>query len=300
MTGSILITLDGSPLAERAVPYAAALARATERRLVLLRVAVAHDGGGRGQPPEAIRADLERVAEPVRSQGLAVEVAVDSVDDPAEVVEAICAGARERQADVLVMSTHRRGGLGRWLYGSVADAVLRHADLPVLLVPAACERVWSFDRPLRVVVPLDGSPLAEEVVPAVAALVGPLHPELVLLQVVEPPSTAMASAAMAPAYVYFDPQEWLPEARQYLEGVASRLRAAGQAARVEARVGPPAETIVQLARESQAQFVALATHGRGGLARLVLGSVATRTLHQATVPLLLVRPAALGEGASAA
>ena len=84
------------------------------------------------------------------------------------------------------MSTHGHGGLGRWLYGSVADEVLRRVPVPVLLVSAVCAQTWAQDQPLRVVAPLDGSDLAEEALGPARDLAATLGNELLLLGVVEP------------------------------------------------------------------------------------------------------------------
>ena len=70
--------------------------------------------------------------------------------------------AASTQANLIVMSTHGHGGLGRWLYGSVADEVLGRVPVPILFVSAVCTQLWAADQPVRVVVPLDGSDLAEQ------------------------------------------------------------------------------------------------------------------------------------------
>jgi nucleotide-binding universal stress UspA family protein len=202
--------------------------------------------------------------------------------------------ARDRGVDLIVMSTHGWGGLERWLYGSVADQVLRRAHVPVLLVPAACAVPWPAGGAPRVVVPLDGSAFAEEAVAPATDLARALGADLLLVRVVDSrrdgpgsrgrdagPPAATAAAAVA-------------EAREYLERMARSLRAAGQTAEVRVMVGasPPA-AIVAAAREAGGAMIAMTTHGRGGLARLALGSVATETLQLADVPLLLVRPEAM-------
>ena len=106
-------------------------------------------------------------------------------------------------------------------------------------------------------------------------------------------------------YLFSDPATWkdaepeLAGARQSLAALADPIRATGQAVQVLAAFGSPAATIARIAREQAADLIAMASHGRGGLARVVLGSVATGTLHRANVPLLLVRPAAVRQAARA-
>jgi nucleotide-binding universal stress UspA family protein len=121
------------------------------------------------------------------------------------------------------MSTHGRGGVGRWIYGSVADHLLRHAQVPVLLTSAAAQRVWAEGSPLRVLVPLDGSALAEEVLARLGALPAALRGELILARVVEMPSTAYTM--YAGAYLGYDPQPELePTLAEPARALLERLR----------------------------------------------------------------------------
>lgn len=280
MARTILLPHDGSRLAERAVPFAAALAKASGARIVLFREAEVFS---MDQLPEL---EVTAVAERLRAQGVTADPVVDHLredDVPAAILEA----ARAQHADLVVMSTHGRGGLGRWLYGSVADRVLRDAELPVLLVPAAAERPWPGDRPLRVLVPLDGSELAESALEAVERLVT-LASTLHLLRVVELPTYAEAFS-----YSGYSLEAGLADAQVYLEDLAEAKLPAERSREIEVRGGFPAVTIDILAREREIDLIAMATHGRGGLARLVLGSVAARVLQRAVVPLLVVRPPAM-------
>jgi nucleotide-binding universal stress UspA family protein len=137
----ILLTLDGSPLAEQAVPHALAMARAFHARLHLLTVVAVPRHEGRGEAVEA--AHLERDAQEagdylanlraqLAEEGLECQTAVRRGD----IAEEIILHAAGIGANLIVMCTHGRSGLGRWVYGSVADRVLRHAAVPVLLVRA--------------------------------------------------------------------------------------------------------------------------------------------------------------------
>jgi nucleotide-binding universal stress UspA family protein len=173
----------------------------------------------------------------------------------------------------------------------VADEVLRHSQTPVLLVPPHGERAWPTDRPLRVLVPLDGSALAEEALTTAELVAGAFGAELMLLRVVEPPVYPLYGDGYA--YIPFDEDAELADAERYLQTQALRLRAAGTTTRTRTAIGQPSTVLAAVARDEQADVIAMATHGRGGLARLVMGSVATGALQRATVPLLLTRPAAL-------
>jgi nucleotide-binding universal stress UspA family protein len=287
---TVLVPLDGSALSGRALPYAAALARATAGRLLLIRacpgVSPAYLESGAAVRLAAVARERDRrhaadaldaVAEELRAEGLRAEP-LARVGAP---TDAILEEAETAGADLVVMSTHGRGGVGRLLHGSVADAVLRRAALPILMVPPAAEP-WPADGPDRLLVALDGSALAEAGLAAAERLAHPFGATLVLLRVVDPPGGLGHYA-----FVEAD----LEGARRYLDGLRRRLRSSGLTVRTAQRVGPAAATIAATARELGAHAIAMGTHGRGGLSRWVLGSAAEATLRQASVPLLLL-PAA--------
>lgn len=298
MFTTILVPLDGSDLAERALPQALTLADASGARLLLLRAA--HGFNYPGGDPERIRlaalaeaeAYLEELAARLGAPGRTIDTAARYGDAATAIAEEVPA----RQVSLISMSTHGRSGLGRWLFGSVADAVLRQATVPVLLIPATSARLWARGGARRILVPLDGSQLAEAALEPAVALARDFAADLTLLQVISTFYEPFAGEA-AP-YIPVDSEAELAEARSYLEGLAAPLRVAGIATTTRAEVGLPAAAIAAAAAEEDAMLIALATHGRGGLSRLVLGSVATGTIQRADVPLLLVRPGDLaGEGA---
>jgi nucleotide-binding universal stress UspA family protein len=216
-----------------------------------------------------------------------------------EAARAIRDIAMERHVESIVMASHGRGGLGRWLWGSVSDMVMRTTQTPLILVPAACESVWPTDRAPRILVPLDGSSLAEQTLGPAAALAESLQAELHLLRVVEVVDAVYPAYGGVIAMLPIDVPAELAEARRYLEGIAASLRRAGREVTVLTGTGHPAATIADVVSEQDIDLIALATHGRGGFARLVLGSVATATLERATVPLLLIRPTQSAQQAAA-
>ena len=290
MLSTILVPLDGSALAEQALPVAERVAQATRARVVLTRVVPALSGAEtsiEAGVAHAAREYLEEIAAGLRRAGITVGVTVPEGDAAAQTVRAVAA----LSVDLIVMSTHGRSGIGRWRYGSVADAVMRLASVPVLLVPPDKGVPWPTDRRLRIIVPLDESPLSEAVLGPAVELATTLDAEVVLAEVVAwPPLMYGDPIELLP----YDPEEQLAEARGYLAAVAARLRESGARVRWRAEVGPtPAATIVQVARDERADLIAMATHGRSGLARVVLGSTTTGTLQHAGVPLLIVRPTEL-------
>jgi nucleotide-binding universal stress UspA family protein len=285
---TILVPLDGSVLAEIALPYAARLARAAGGRLVLVQAVPDATGSA---PADAT---LAAAAERLLADGFPVEAHARGGEPGPAIVE----GARAWGAGLIAMGTRGRSGLGRWLYGSVADHVLRHAAVPVLLVSVTCERRWppgpAPAEPGRVLVPLDGSALGAAALAPAGELAGALGAGLLLAQVVPfPPVTY----GFGQEYAYYPPNalgDDIAAAGQYLEGVAAPLRAAGRDVEVHAEAGMVAPALARIGRERDVLAVAMATHGRGGLARVVLGSVATGVLQLAHAPVLLTRPAALG------
>ena len=291
MWQGLVVPLDGSPLAEQALPYAAALARTLGSRVVLLYVRRTVALPDEGAP------DLDAIACRMRTSGVDVETHVCQTPRAEHSGRAILDAAVDLGAGLIVMATHGRGGLGRMIYGSVADQVLRHATLPVLLIPPHCERHWTVDRPLRILVPLGGAELDEAIFALLQELVRTTGAELVLLRVAETFAfTLHGDECMRCrlARARGDEPDVEPvRAWRYVEHVEARLRAAGVAAEAQVEFGSASATIARVAREREVDLIAMATHGRGGLARLVLGSVATSTLRQAPVPMLVGRPEAV-------
>jgi nucleotide-binding universal stress UspA family protein len=139
----------------------------------------------------------------------------------------------------------------------------------------------------RALVPLDGSSVAETIIPFIVDIAGPLDMEVVLLRVVEPITPVVIEGARHVELE--DVEARRTDAEEYLAPIAVELR--NRAVRVETRVrrGNPAEQIVAAARETGADLIAMSTHGRGGLGRLVFGSVAQAVLRQVEIPVFLMR-----------
>jgi nucleotide-binding universal stress UspA family protein len=281
----ILVPLDGSRLSEAVLPLAEALARDHAADILLVRALRPQPSAeaeiAAQQEAEAYLAGMAASLEGAGLPGVDWKVWYDAPD------RAIADAARYNKADLVTMGTHGRGGLTRLLLGSVAESLVRHAPVPVLLVRG--ELTWTPGAMARILVPLDGSTLSEEVLRVVQGLAGPLDVAVDLLQVIEPipgpamielPGSARELADVRPA-----------EAARYLEKIAARLEGQGVRARAEVREGAAVEVITRVAQERGAGLIAMTTHGRSGLGRLLLGSVAERVLRAAPVPVLLWRAA---------
>jgi nucleotide-binding universal stress UspA family protein len=316
MYRAILLPLDGSPLSEEALPIASELAQASGATLHLVLVAVQTTAAPifvEGLPviDEELhslgrmhdRAYLERIRDRLTvERDLAVTIAVL---DPLESDDQTIPGMLTRYAgasgiDLIVMTTHGRGGLARLWLGSVADALVRLSPAPILLLRSS-EPAPAHVPLRRILIPLDGSARSEQMVAPALSFGQTLGAEYTLLHVVVP-------AVLGPAAPFTTPTDFDPErtrreeadAQRYLEGVAGRMQAAGAMVRTRVVVsGQVASTILEEGHRQACDLIAMSTAGRSGVRRLFIGSVADKVLRRAEVPLLLHRddaPAESDEG----
>ena len=299
MLRRILVGLDGSPLAEAILDPVRTLARRLGAEIVLLHVihvpeTIRAAGAGPklddvvAQEQTRARAYLADVARKIGESGLSIASAISVGDAAAEIVRY----AERQHVDLIALATHGRSGMQRWLHGSVADAVLHTAVTPLLMLrPSGARAVAPGLR--RLVVPLDGSPLAETALPVAEELARALAAPIVLLRVVEFFGLAFGSDPFGGAYVDFESILGLlrDDAERYLAGVAGRLREKGLTVETLSPIGIAVDTITAQARDHPGTVLVLSTHGRTGWRGLVLGSVARRVVPLATGPVLVV-PAA--------
>jgi nucleotide-binding universal stress UspA family protein len=289
MYHSIVVPIDGSPLAARASRIAEAIAQVTKAKVTIVQVV---PSAGSNATDEALAAQADAVVaaqtnvDELREQ-LTADVVVESAVTVGDAATEILVEVTERGADLIVMSTHGRSGIGRWIYGSVADEVMRDARVPVLLVPAYARVSWPRDRAPRILVPLDGSELAHGAIEVADALAGAIGGELILVSAVEPHPPSYGDPS---TFLLVDPTEELNNARERLERAGEGLRARGRKVDVAVLIGFAVSAIADCARERQVDVIAMSTHGSGGLTRLITGSVATGIVQRADVPVLVVRP----------
>lgn len=284
----VLIPLDGSPLAEAAMPYAEAVAAVTNAPLCLVGV-VPPEGTAPTAPPAVVPLEahtpldlaklaamedyLEITATALRAGGLLVATML-KVGEPAE---QILLAADEEDAGMVVMATHGHAGVGRLIEGSVADQVLRMSTRPTLLIRPS-DHAGHRPRTFRqLLVPLDGSALAETALPAAIRL-ATADTTLLLVRVESHDSEEAAIAA-----------------RRYLGRVQHRLPQNVHAATV-VLVGSAADALLTFAQGEAVDLIVMSTHGRGGLGRAVLGSTADQIVRSG-MPVLVVPPAAASQPA---
>lgn len=298
---TILVPLDGSPFSEHALPAAIAVARRVDARLDLVHVhqSIAATLSPAGIPYVDIEIDertrkqeqayLEQIAARI-GEVWPGEVSQAVLDLP--VIEALCERARALAAGLIVLSSHGRRGMARAWLGSVADRVIRQSHLPTLVVRPQEAAPHMGQEPAldHVLIPLDGSDLAEQAIDLAEQYGGSGKGRYDLVRVVEPVERGFFIDGAAPSIdVEAQAAAW-EAANIYLEAVAGRLRARGHVVMTFAPVGHPAEAILHLAEEEGAGLIVMSTHGRGGVARLMMGSVADKVLRGATAPLLIYRP----------
>ena len=286
MYRKMLIPLDRSELGEKVLPYATEICARLGLELTLINVISQEEH----ERASTYKPYLDGVAERLlnkahyvqRSTGLTIgkeTVRVQTVVTAGNPPEEILHYSEQNKVDLILMATHGRSGIGRWALGSVADKVLRKSKVPVWLVRAGTSEVvdqntWSR---LAMLVPLDGSQLAESVLPHVETLAGQrgVAARVVLIRVSELPVTSSIDLKA--------------EHEQYMAGVRQRLASSGLDARSEILVGEPARQIIEYANENPINLIVMATHGRSEVGRWAYGSVADRVLRRASHSIFLVR-----------
>jgi nucleotide-binding universal stress UspA family protein len=281
----IVIPLDGSKEAESVLPYVRDLAPKFNSRVHIL-------GIGIGKKTRRVNRLLEdyinRTAKELRSQNIKAEpvisygIAADKILDYSTEIE----------VDLIIMATHGRSGITRWWMGSVAEKVISEATSPVLLIRSKRRRTSSAaDKPAsihKVLAPLDGSDVGESALSYAETVATISQATINLIQVVSPPGTVEANLLGGPDWRKFI-KAMRDAGEKYLKSIAERFKATEIKVTYEVLTGDPADKIVEYAADKGVSLIAMSTHGRTGLARWVLGSVADKVLHEARIPILLVR-----------
>lgn len=329
MSGPILVPLDGSDVAENVLPYVCEVARSAGTPLLLLGVvdpdAIDYPSSAqfpsRHEPAVAGRYDptvresrhsspveetgvifkdqveasalayatdrLKLIASRLNGEGVTTEIRT-TLGSPAEEILKV---AEEAGCGLIAMSTHGRSRIARGILGSVTDRVIHSSRLPVLAVaPGSATDSQESERAASktAVVPLDGSELAEQALPYAVELARALSLEVLLVRVVNItyPVHTYGGYVNFPEFT----DRLVHEARSYLIGVANDLRRRGLTVRVRVFRGSPARTLLDFAQETPHNLVVMTTHGRTGMSRWLMGSVADSMVRASGDPVLVVRP----------
>lgn len=315
MLRQIIVPLDGSTLAEHALPHAAAMARATSSSLVLLQVVPALMNTGpsswstsrsvllKSDKEDSDRAQtyLSRLEAGLRVEGVEVETRVRQGDAAKVIVSEV---SDDPSIFLIAMSTHGRSGLGRWFFGSVAEKVLRTSCVPLLLIrpDENLQSAWHrYPHTYRkIMVALDGSTPAEQALEQAQMLAAATGAILVLVSAVPALEGMAVYLGAASLQLYAD--AWQVEnerIRRYLAERANLLRKNGLKVETRMAKGNPAEAIIDEADRLQPDIIVMPTQdaspslrGLHGLQDLLLGSVALKVVQDAKLPVLLVRVSA--------
>ena len=284
MSRTVVIALDRSDVSARALPFAQQVAQLWRGRLVLVHALVSQDA----HAPVPVERELRSIVQDLNALGITAEAVIRQASPAQAIVDVV----REREADLIVMASHQRHGLNRWLRGSITEDVLARTPAPLLMIPA--EGASPFGPRRRILVPLDGSPTGEAALDFLRgrSTNGPI--ELLLMRVVSHmPVMVGADAtfsveALSPAELEAE----LQEARAYTARLGDSIADSSVVVRhqvIEA-AEPVARVILEAAAHERADLIALGTHAKTGVSRLVLGSVSEEILERSPIPVLLVRP----------
>jgi nucleotide-binding universal stress UspA family protein len=299
MYTKILVPLDGSKTAENVLPYARALAGSLEIPVELIGVIdiaemAAHIAAEKARFLDTLIEDGVRNSEEYLKKigttftGSNVKCLVEKGKAEQVIIEEAAAD----KGTLITMATHGRSGIDRWLLGSVAEKVLRGTTNPLLVIRASEEAKTEGQATLKsVVVPLDGSELAESVLPAVVELAKKLNLEIVLFRAYNIPYNVYAAGD---GYYVIDFNELIgtlkDEAEDYLEKKTTELKKQGfERVRYISKEGIGADQIIALGRQTPDNLIAICSHGRSGVKRWVLGSVTETVVRHSGDPVLVIR-----------
>jgi nucleotide-binding universal stress UspA family protein len=298
MYKKMLVLLDGSELAEVVFTYARELSARLKIKPELLHVCAQAD-----QMPMC-RAYIENMAEKLRKSiesnktGTRTgekEIVVKGTAVVGYPADEILKYADECKADIIMLSTHGSSGIRRWGLGSVADKVIHETKVPIWLVPSQLREEIIFDKMPRrsILIPLDGSKLAEAVIPYVEDLIKQRGKEIEIILV------NVARKSPVPAAISIGEKRFAGEdfarmktiGEDYMHDIAEKLRQKGHKVQIEQLIGDPAEEIGRFAAKSQPLVIAMSTHDRTGFDQIIFSSVAEKTLRRIQkTPLFLIRP----------
>lgn len=292
MAYQIVVPLDMSDVSESSLPVARALASQIGATIALISVIEFSPDFDDFVSPREFREDTARLKRELSTylEGIAAtfpDVPVETVVRVGDPLDEIDNLVDSLDQPLVVMASHGRTGLRRHLIGSVTWRVVHSVSCPVVVVKAGAERTETGGPIRRVLVPLDGSALAEAALDVVSSVFGEDVAELHLVRVSNP---VLWRGLPAARMGYYDDDRMRDASASYLRGVAGGLKDRGVRTLFEVREGIVSDAILEAAAEGEVDMVVMATHGRAGLQRVLMGSQAERVLRDAELPVMLVRP----------
>lgn len=315
MFTKIVVPLDGSNLAEEALPEAMKLAVWLDAQLLLVRIAeLPHLADDTFELELELITKAETYLGEVK-QTLAGPATVFQLP-PGRIQTQVALGRAASQltelisrnkADLVIMTTHGRSGLARLAMGSVASEVIQHSTVPVVLISpdhtpkTETENQKAVQEPISLgrragplLVPLDGTAKGEAALELATALARQLKTSLHLFEVVEPVIPVqypeMATTFTSDLFIAEDAtKSRCDTASEYLNELQQTICAKGINCAIEVRRGLPTQEITGYAREIQAALLIMATHARGRIGQVLLGSVAEEVMRKTHIPVMMVR-----------
>jgi nucleotide-binding universal stress UspA family protein len=295
----ILVPLDGSALAQLALPFAEKIAARLGSRIMFIYVGESLEDSHNPEHQlylqrmtKVAKTDIKKYTDELKRKRVKVQSAILVGDPASEIVDY----AQKKDFSLIVMSTHGHSGIKRWALGSVADRVLRGTGKPLVLVRAKQVSPDTITESIfgKIIVTLDGSKESEAVIPHIEELAGGVEAKIVLLHVIEP-SYRFYAAGGFKYQGYSEKKKKSMKAfyDNYLQGIATSLGRRGIDAKHQVKFGEVAEVIIDFADKTGADFIAMTTHGRSGIKRWALGSTADKVLQTGNTSLFLVKTPAV-------
>jgi nucleotide-binding universal stress UspA family protein len=290
MWKKILVPLDGSDLAELALPYAEELANAFKSEIILLHVSDPADTHHRHMHELYVKEVADRIRERIRK--------VSPVVVSGKAADEIISYAEKNDVGLIIMTSHGRSGIMSWATGSIASKLLQATAVPMLLVRAV-KPGRKVQRPVllnRILLPLDGSEAGEAAVGYVGELMSRLESDVILFGVVSSGQHIRTVGGLD--YISY-PEEQLAmfkkEAEEYLDGVYRKLKRRKGTVKVTIKVGADdiGQEIFKFAEEKRVNLIAISSHGHSGIEKWVFGSIANKVVQESKAPVLVIK--ALGE-----
>ena len=290
----ILVPLDGSSQGEIVLPYVYQMATRFKTEILLVSVTEPLIPQPDQLHPSYLSHLTEQMHRDLRGWEPKGEPGIQSkvlLGDPAN---EILKCAEQNKISIIVMASRGRSSRGPWILGNVAAKVLRATDKPILLVRSQAKNDALRQKRLvrKMLVPLDGSPIAEQVLPHAEAVAGTLGSEILLFHVFEPMrkhAGGVVYRALPDEVVNEENDRRKQAGLSYLNEISKKMKGPEISVSIEVTRGSPADQILDYAETHGTDLIAMSTHGRSGIGRWVFGSVTDKVLHSGDTAVLVVR-----------